>query len=141
MDAVVPSPSSSVTARDGWRRVLVEEGPAAFARAVRQHKGTLLMDTTWRDAHQSLLATRVRTRDIALVAPATADLFRNMYSLEMWGGATFDVCMRFLREVGAGAGHDAAPRVAHASLAAVPLGPPAPSARAGAQHSLPDAAA
>jgi len=56
------------------------------------------MDTTWRDAHQSLLATRMRTYDILKIAPATNIALRNAYSLENWGGATFDVCMRFLRE-------------------------------------------
>lgn len=56
------------------------------------------MDTTWRDAHQSLLATRVRTTDLAAIAPATARALSNAFSLEMWGGATFDVSMRFLKE-------------------------------------------
>ena len=56
------------------------------------------MDTTWRDAHQSLLATRVRTSDLTAIAPATARALANAYSLEMWGGATFDVSMRFLKE-------------------------------------------
>lgn len=45
----------------GWRHILVEKGPEAFAKAVREYNGVLIMDTTWRDAHQSLLATRVRT--------------------------------------------------------------------------------
>jgi pyruvate carboxylase len=83
---------------DGWRQVLLAEGPAAFAKAVREHEGLLVMDTTWRDAHQSLLATRVRTRDLCAIAPATAHALAGAYSLEMWGGATFDVCLRFLRE-------------------------------------------
>lgn len=82
----------------GWRDTLRAEGPAGLARAVRAHKGLLLTDTTWRDAHQSLLATRVRTLDIAAVAPATARLLAPAFSLEMWGGATFDVALRFLRE-------------------------------------------
>jgi pyruvate carboxylase len=82
----------------GWRRILLEQGPAAFARAVREHQGVLLMDTTWRDAHQSLLATRVRTRELEAIAPATASILHGCYSLEMWGGATFDVALRFLRE-------------------------------------------
>lgn len=56
------------------------------------------MDTTWRDAHQSLLATRVRTSDLAAIAPATSRALSNAFSLEMWGGATFDVSMRFLKE-------------------------------------------
>ena len=82
----------------GWRDVLLREGPAGFARAVRAHEGLLLTDTTWRDAHQSLLATRVRTVDLLAVAPATARALAPCFSLEMWGGATFDVCLRFLRE-------------------------------------------
>ena len=83
---------------EGWRRILLEQGPASFAKAVREHEGLLLMDTTWRDAHQSLLATRVRTRELAAIAPATAARLNRCFSLEMWGGATFDVALRFLRE-------------------------------------------
>jgi pyruvate carboxylase len=56
------------------------------------------MDTTWRDAHQSLLATRVRTIDIANIATTTSHALSNAFSLECWGGATFDVSMRFLHE-------------------------------------------
>lgn len=56
------------------------------------------MDTTWRDAHQSLLATRVRTIDIARIARPTSHAFNRLFALEMWGGATFDVSMRFLSE-------------------------------------------
>ncbi len=82
----------------GWRDVLRRDGPAALARAVRAHPGLLVTDTTWRDAHQSLLATRVRTRDLEAVAPATSHLLARAFSLEMWGGATFDVALRFLRE-------------------------------------------
>ncbi|MGE0787263.1 MAG: pyruvate carboxylase [Sandaracinaceae bacterium] len=84
--------------KEGWRRILEARGPEAFAAAVRQHRGLLLTDTTWRDAHQSLLMTRVRTRDLLEVAPATARLMPGLFSLEMWGGATFDVALRFLRE-------------------------------------------
>jgi len=83
---------------DGWRQVLQREGPAGFAKAVRAHEGLLVMDTTWRDAHQSLLATRVRTRDLAAIAPATTHAMAPAFALEMWGGATFDVALRFLRE-------------------------------------------
>ena len=56
------------------------------------------MDTTWRDAHQSLLATRVRTIDMARIAAHTSHAFKNAFALECWGGATFDVAMRFLWE-------------------------------------------
>lgn len=82
----------------GWRNVLLEEGPAEFAKQVRNFNGTLLMDTTWRDAHQSLLATRVRTIDLATIAPTTAHALAGAFALECWGGATFDVAMRFLHE-------------------------------------------
>ncbi|XP_054262106.1 pyruvate carboxylase, mitochondrial isoform X1 [Macrosteles quadrilineatus] len=82
----------------GFRQILKAEGPEAFAKAVRAKKGLLLMDTTFRDAHQSLLATRVRTRDIVNISPFVAHAFHNLYSLENWGGATFDVSLRFLHE-------------------------------------------
>ncbi|TVY20399.1 Pyruvate carboxylase [Lachnellula arida] len=84
--------------KKGWRNILVEEGPEAFAQAVRKNTGCLLMDTTWRDAHQSLLATRVRTVDLLNIAKETSHAYSNLYSLECWGGATFDVAMRFLYE-------------------------------------------
>lgn len=82
----------------GFRQIYKEEGPAAFAKAIRNHKGLLLMDTTFRDAHQSLLATRVRTHDLLNVSPFVAHNFSNLYALENWGGATFDVALRFLHE-------------------------------------------
>lgn len=89
---------TSEPCRTGWRYILLEEGPGAFAKAVRNNKGCLLMDTTWRDAHQSLLATRVRTVDLLNIAKETSHAYSNLYSLECWGGATFDVAMRFLYE-------------------------------------------
>lgn len=82
----------------GFRQILKEKGPEAFAKAVREHKGLLLMDTTFRDAHQSLLATRVRSHDLLLISPFVAHKFSNLYALENWGGATFDVALRFLHE-------------------------------------------
>lgn len=82
----------------GWRQIILDQGPKAFAKAVRDYKGTLLMDTTWRDAHQSLLATRVRTVDLLGIANETSHALSNLYSLECWGGATFDVAYRFLYE-------------------------------------------
>ncbi|KAH7913063.1 carbamoyl-phosphate synthase L chain, ATP binding domain-containing protein [Hygrophoropsis aurantiaca] len=82
----------------GWRNIIVEKGPEAFAKAVREYPGTLIMDTTWRDAHQSLLATRLRTIDMENIAKETSYALANAFSLEMWGGATFDVAMRFLYE-------------------------------------------
>jgi pyruvate carboxylase len=94
----IPVIDDSTPPPDGWRKILKEQGPKGFAKAVREHQKPLFMDTTWRDAHQSLLATRVRTSDLAAIAPATARALSNAYSLEMWGGATFDVSMRFLKE-------------------------------------------
>lgn len=88
----------SATCTKGWRQIITEQGPKAFAKAVREYKGTLLMDTTWRDAHQSLLATRVRTVDLLNIAKETSHGLSNLYSLECWGGATFDVAYRFLYE-------------------------------------------
>lgn len=82
----------------GFRHIYKEQGPEAFAKAIRQHKGVLLMDTTFRDAHQSLLATRVRSHDLLTISPFVAHKFNQLYSLENWGGATFDVALRFLHE-------------------------------------------
>ncbi|KAJ9577360.1 hypothetical protein L9F63_006040, partial [Diploptera punctata] len=82
----------------GFRQILKTQGPEAFAKAVRNHKGLLLMDTTFRDAHQSLLATRVRSFDLLNISPYVAHNFSQLYSLENWGGATFDVALRFLHE-------------------------------------------
>ena len=82
----------------GWRDVLQSRGPEAYAKAVRQHNGLLITDTTMRDAHQSLLATRVRSRDLVNCAPFVSNDLANLGSLECWGGATFDVALRFLHE-------------------------------------------
>ena len=82
----------------GWRNVLLKEGPEGWAKAVRANKSCLLMDTTWRDAHQSLLATRMRTIDMLNIARETTYAYSNAFALECWGGATFDVAMRFLYE-------------------------------------------
>ena len=82
----------------GLKDVLRAEGPEGFAKAVRRNKGAMITDTTFRDAHQSLLATRVRTHDLLKISPFVAHNFSNLYSLENWGGATFDVAMRFLHE-------------------------------------------
>ncbi|CAG2167248.1 unnamed protein product [Oppiella nova] len=86
------------TVPKGWKHILDNEGPEAFAKAVRNHKGLLLMDTTYRDAHQSLLATRVRTYDLLRISEHVSNHFHPLFSLENWGGATFDVSMRFLHE-------------------------------------------
>ncbi|KAH8077565.1 pyruvate carboxylase [Aureococcus anophagefferens] len=91
--AQVLPPAVPLKPRIGLKQVLEAEGPEGFARAVRQHKGLLLTDTTMRDAHQSL---RARTKDLVAAAPYAA--LHNCYSLETWGGATFDVALRFLHE-------------------------------------------
>ncbi|KAI4110230.1 MAG: hypothetical protein L6R37_000123 [Teloschistes peruensis] len=89
---------TSEPCQKGWKNILDKEGPQGYAKAVRANKGCLLMDTTWRDAHQSLLATRVRTVDLLNISRHTSHAYSNAYSLECWGGATFDVAMRFLYE-------------------------------------------
>ncbi len=82
----------------GSRQVFQERGPERFSEWIRQQERLLLTDTTFRDAHQSLLATRLRTRDMLRVADAYARLCPDLFSIEMWGGATFDTSMRFLKE-------------------------------------------
>ena len=82
----------------GTKQKLQELGPERFAEWIRSERRLLMTDTTLRDAHQSLLATRVRTYDMIAVADAIARLTPNLFSLEMWGGATFDTSMRFLQE-------------------------------------------
>lgn len=98
VDPIIPTIKPSPKAKKSLKDILDMEGPEAFAKAVRQNNGLLITDTTWRDAHQSLLATRLRTIDMLNVAQPTSVALRNAYSLECWGGATFDVSMRFLRE-------------------------------------------
>lgn len=82
----------------GSRDLLKEIGPEQFSAWIREKKPLLITDTTMRDAHQSLIATRMRTADMLNVAPAVAHRTPNLFSLEMWGGATFDAAMRFLKE-------------------------------------------
>ncbi len=78
--------------------MLLELGPKKFAEWTRKQKRLLVTDTTFRDAHQSLMATRVRSYDMLAAADAVARRTPELFSLEMWGGATFDTTMRFLRE-------------------------------------------
>jgi len=82
----------------GTRDLLLKLGPTKFAEWTRKQKRLLVTDTTLRDAHQSLMATRVRTYDMLAVADALARRAAGLFSLEMWGGATFDTSMRFLNE-------------------------------------------
>ena len=82
----------------GTRQLLQQQGAAAFARWTASQQRLLLTDTTFRDAHQSLLATRMRTFDLLQISNFAAHRMAGFYSLEMWGGATFDVALRFLLE-------------------------------------------
>jgi pyruvate carboxylase len=82
----------------GVKQKLDELGPERFAKWMLGERRVLLTDTSMRDAHQSLLATRVRTADMAAIAPYYAALLPQLFSVECWGGATFDVAMRFLHE-------------------------------------------
>lgn len=82
----------------GTRDLLHELGPEGLLRRVRQDRRLWLTDTTFRDAHQSLLATRVRTHDLLAIAEATSRIGAGLFSMEVWGGATFDASMRFLHE-------------------------------------------
>ncbi|WP_156290459.1 pyruvate carboxylase [Oceanobacillus salinisoli] len=82
----------------GTKQILDEQGPEGLASWLKEQKEVLLTDTTFRDAHQSLLATRVRTKDLLQISEPTSRLLPNLFSVEMWGGATFDVAYRFLKE-------------------------------------------
>jgi pyruvate carboxylase len=96
--APAPSADLHVAPPPGTRQLLLELGPREFARWTARQKRLLVTDTTWRDAHQSLMATRVRSFDMLACADALARRAPGLYSLEMWGGATFDTAMRFLSE-------------------------------------------
>lgn len=91
LDVSVPAPAGS-------RQLLRELGPVEFSRRLRAQTALAVTETTFRDAHQSLLATRVRTKDLLAVAPAVARLTPGLLSVEAWGGATYDVALRFLGE-------------------------------------------
>ncbi|OFE18004.1 pyruvate carboxylase [Humibacillus sp. DSM 29435] len=91
-----PLPDAAVP--PGARDRLVAEGPAVFARSLRAANEVAVTDTTFRDAHQSLLATRMRTRDLLHVAKHVSHLTPQLLSMEAWGGATYDVALRFLAE-------------------------------------------
>jgi pyruvate carboxylase len=94
-----PTPHSTVSERPpGTRQLLDSVGAEKFAEWTRTQTRLLLTDTTFRDAHQSLMATRVRTHDLLQTADYVSKELAQLYSLEMWGGATFDVAMRFLLE-------------------------------------------
>ena len=82
----------------GTKQILDEKGPEGVVSWIKSQKKLLLTDTSFRDAHQSLMATRLRTHDMLNIADATAFYGQDLFSLEMWGGATFDVAYRFLKE-------------------------------------------
>jgi pyruvate carboxylase len=98
VDPFVPTIKAEPKVGRSLKEIFDQDGPEAFAKAVREKEGLLITDTTWRDAHQSILATRMRTIDMLNVAEPTKAALANCYSLECWGGATFDVALRFLRE-------------------------------------------
>lgn len=94
----LPEVDLSVPAPEGSRQRLLALGPEGFASALRQQTALAVTDSTFRDAHQSLLATRVRTADLVRVMPHVARLTPGLLSVEAWGGATYDVALRFLGE-------------------------------------------
>ncbi len=96
--APLPSIPDLTPIPDGTRQQLESLGPEKFAKWILDQDRLLVTDTTFRDAHQSLLATRFRTREMLNIADAYAKLTPQMFSIEMWGGATFDTSMRFLKE-------------------------------------------
>ncbi|AMW23106.1 pyruvate carboxylase [Staphylococcus sp. EG-SA-6] len=96
--AIPQVPHSKINTLNGTKQLLDSKGPKAVADWVREQNDVLVTDTTFRDAHQSLLATRVRTKDMMNIASKTAEVFKDSFSLEMWGGATFDVAYNFLKE-------------------------------------------
>jgi pyruvate carboxylase len=94
----LPQTALSSPPPPGTKQKFDELGPEAFARWMLEQQRVLITDTTMRDAHQSLLATRMRTLDMTTIAPYYASLMPQLFSMECWGGATFDVAMRFLKE-------------------------------------------
>ena len=94
----IPSSKGVSPASPSSREILLKQGPEAFSRWIGEQKRLLCTDTTMRDAHQSLIATRMRTFDMLNIAEAYAKRTPDLFSMEMWGGATFDTAMRFLKE-------------------------------------------
>jgi pyruvate carboxylase len=103
IDGILPAPllpklDRSSPIMPGTRDRLKDLGADKFAQWMKEQPQILLTDTTMRDAHQSLFATRMRSADMLAIAPAYARMLPNLFSMECWGGATFDVAMRFLKE-------------------------------------------
>ena len=95
---LIPTYDIATGIKNGSKQILDNSGPEALSEWLLKEKKIHFTDTTFRDAHQSLLATRVRTIDMLKVASSFAQHFPQTFSMEVWGGATFDVCMRFLYE-------------------------------------------
>src|SRR5690606_19695131 len=95
---VLPAFDPSRPVPKGTKDLLTELGPEQFAQWLKNEKKIHYTDTTLRDAHQSLLATRMRTYDMVKAAESFAQHHPQTFSMEVWGGATFDVCLRFLKE-------------------------------------------
>jgi pyruvate carboxylase len=98
LEAKVPDIDYTKPRPAGTRDIFMEKGAEGLSMWILEQKRLLITDTTMRDAHQSLLATRVRSFDLLKIAEPTSYLASDLFSLEMWGGATFDVSMRFLKE-------------------------------------------
>ncbi|MBO9130303.1 pyruvate carboxylase [Bacillus sp. 165] len=94
----IPKIRQSEPIQSGTKQILDEQGADGLVKWVQSQKQVLLTDTTFRDAHQSLLATRIRTQDLKRIAEPTSRMLPTLFSSEMWGGATFDVAYRFLKE-------------------------------------------
>jgi pyruvate carboxylase len=98
LEVPAPPPHPFAQPPDGTKQLLDRLGAKGLAQWMLEQKRVLVTDTTMRDAHQSLLATRMRSYDLVAAAPAYAHRLSNLFSVECWGGATFDVAMRFLKE-------------------------------------------
>ena len=94
----IPKVDKLIVPPAGTKQILDAQGADGLVNWILEQEDVLLTDTTFRDAHQSLLATRVRSQDMFEIADATARMMHDFFSLEMWGGATFDVAYRFLKE-------------------------------------------
>ncbi|WP_456271667.1 pyruvate carboxylase [Bacillus sp. AK031] len=94
----IPAFNDLPEVKEGTKQILDNHGAEGLVNWIKQQNNVLLTDTTFRDAHQSLLATRVRTNDLKQIAEPSARLMPDLFSYEMWGGATFDVAYRFLKE-------------------------------------------
>src|SRR5699024_5901072 len=90
--------NEEIASLSGTKQILEKHGPEGVSKWLKEQEEVLLTDTTFRDAHQSLLATRMRTYDMLQIAPETAKYLHDAFSLEMWDGAAFDVAYNFLNE-------------------------------------------